>query len=299
MTSFLSQLNGKNVLPGQIIVLTMPVGFVGPAKNILIHMTNIGKQFPEPTISILEYFFQSTNIAKNTFAVTHKSNIKTLLAKGDIVRQISKGAESKKAKEITNNQNLIKKFIKTIYFLDKKKWTVKNNFEETIEHLANLGVDDIFQHINNAPKNSTYISTFSAEQFLKAVGDFLSNQIITDLIAAGDFTILADESTDEADHSQMSIFVCFVDAFGNKPVEIFLGIVKLTTSKKAVDLHEIIIKHLESKNLDSFCICFSGLDGTNAMNGEQKGLQCLIRHTALHSLHFNTLIAEITDLHCA
>ena len=65
MTSFLSQLNGKNVLPGHIVVLTMPVSFVGPAKNILINMTNIGKQFPEPTISILEYFFQSTKIAKN------------------------------------------------------------------------------------------------------------------------------------------------------------------------------------------------------------------------------------------
>ena len=67
-----------------------------------------------------------------------------------------------------------------IYFLAKKKWSVKNNFEETIEYLANLGVGDIFQHINNAPKNSKYISTFSTEQFLKAVGDFLSNQIITD-----------------------------------------------------------------------------------------------------------------------
>ena len=71
-----------------------------------------------------------------------------------------------------------------------------------MEYLANLGVDDIFQHINNAPKNSTYISSFS-EQFLKAVGDFLSDQIITDLIAAGDFTILADESTDDADCSEM------------------------------------------------------------------------------------------------
>ena len=45
--------------------------------------------------------------------------------------------------------------MKTIYFLAKKKWAVKNNFEETIEYLANLGDDDIFQHINNAPKNST------------------------------------------------------------------------------------------------------------------------------------------------
>ena len=84
----------------------------------------------------------------------------------------------------------------------------------------------------------------------------------------------------------MSIFVHFVDAFDKKPQR-FLGIVKLTTSKKPVDLHEIIIKHLESKNLDSSCIRFSGLDGTNAMSGEQKGLQRLIRHTAPHSQYLN------------
>ena len=53
---------------------------------------------------------------------------------------------------------------------------------------------------NGAPINSIYISNFSAEQFLKAVGDFLSDQIITDLIAASDFTILADETTGEADY---------------------------------------------------------------------------------------------------
>ena len=64
-------------------------------------------------------------------AVNNKSSIKKLLAKGDIVHQISRGLESKTAKEIKNSQNLIKKFIKMIYFLAKKKWGVKNNFEET------------------------------------------------------------------------------------------------------------------------------------------------------------------------
>ena len=63
-----------------------------------------------------------------------------------------------------------------------------------------------------------YISSFSAEQFLKAVGDFLCNKIITDLTVASDFMILADESTEDVDHLQMTIFVCFVDAFDNKPV---------------------------------------------------------------------------------
>ena len=191
---------------------------------------------------------------------------------------------------------MIKHFIKTIYFLAKKKWAVKNNFEETIEYLANLGVDDILQHINNSPKNCIYISTFSAEQFLKAVGDFLSGQTRTDLIAAGNVMILADESTDEADRLQMSIFVRFVDAFDKKSVERFLGIVELTTSRKAADLQEVILRHLESKNLDSLCIRFSGLDGTNAMSGEQIGLQRLVRHTVPHSQY---LTVEITGLHFA
>ena len=65
------------------------------------------------------------------------------------------------------------KFDQKVCFVVKKKWTVKNNLEETIEYLAHLGVDDVFQHINNAPKNSTCFSNFTAEQFLKEVGDFL------------------------------------------------------------------------------------------------------------------------------
>ena len=54
MTSFPSQKNWKYVLPGHIAILAMSVGSVGPAKSILIHMTNTGKQFPEPIVSILE-----------------------------------------------------------------------------------------------------------------------------------------------------------------------------------------------------------------------------------------------------
>ena len=94
---------------------------------------------------------------------------------------------------------------------------------------------------------------------MKAIGDFLSNQIITDLIADGDFKILADESIDEADLFQILIFVRFTDAFDNNPIERFLSIVKLTTSKKAANLHEIIMKHLESKILITLAYNFQDL----------------------------------------
>ena len=86
------------------------------------------------------------------------------MAKEGIVHQVSKGAESKTGKKIKNNQNLIKKFIKMIYFLAKKKWAVKNNSESittfiTIEYLTNLGVDDIFQHLNgHVHKYETFLA---------------------------------------------------------------------------------------------------------------------------------------------
>ena len=127
---------------------------------------------------------------------------------------------------------------------------------------------------------------------MKAVGDVLSDQIITDFIAAGDFTILADESTDEADCSQMSIFVHFIDAF-DKLVERFLVAVNLKTSKNAFDLHKLIMKHLESKNRDSSCICFSGHDGTNVMSREQKCLKRLVRHVAPYSEYLNCRIPRL------
>ena len=86
---------------------------------------------------------------------------------------------------------------------------------------------------------------------------------------------------------QMSVIVRFVDAFDNKPIKRFLGIVMLTTSKKAVDLREIIAKRLKLKNLDSLCICFKGLVGANAISGEQKSLQRFVHHTALHLQYLN------------
>ena len=81
--------------------------------------------------------------------------------------------------------------------------------------------------------------------------------------------MLADESTDEADRLHMSIFVRFVDTFDKKSVKRFLGVIELTTSKKAADLQEVILRHFESKNLDSLYIRFSGPDGTNAMSGNK------------------------------
>ena len=106
-------------------------------------------------------------------------------------------------------------------------------------------------------------------------------------MVARDFTVLSDESTDEGESSRMPVYVHFADAHTHKLVEHFLGMVQLTTSKKAADLHDVIMSLLASKGLDSTLIHFCGMDGTNAMSDKRKGLQHRTHHISPHSIYIN------------
>ena len=136
-----------------------------------------------------------------------------------------KGGENKTAKERQNNQKLVA----------RKKWAVKNNYTDALQFLVDIGDQQISLHLQQAPFNKTYASIMSAENFLKVNGNFLNDKIITDILEAGEFTVLSNESTDEGESSRKSVYVRFVDAQTYKPIEHFLGMVPLTTYKKAAD----------------------------------------------------------------
>ena len=117
--------------------------------------------------------------------------------------------------------------------------------------------------------------------------NFKNEQLVTDVLAAGEFSVPADESMDEGNRSQMAVFIRFVNITSHKVQERFLRVFKLAKSKKAEDLHNIIMKLLEAKGIDSSLIHFSGLDGTNAMSGERKGLQWVMQHTSPYAQYLN------------
>ena len=112
--------------------------------------------------------------------------------------------------------------------------------------------------------------------------------LIKDILATSDVTVLADKSRDDANRSLMALFVRYMDAGTNFPVEKFMEMVKLTTSKKAIDLNETLINAFSAKGIEPSKVIRSyGLDGTNAMRGERKELQRLTRHTSPLSLYIN------------
>ena len=114
------------------------------------------------------------------------------------------------------------------------------------------------------------------------MGKFPDENLIKNILATIGATVLADESTDDAKRSQMALYVRCVDAGTNFPVEKFMEMVKLTTSKKDIDLYEILINVFSAKGIElSKVIRFSGLDRTNAMSGDRKGVQILIVYQLL------------------
>ena len=182
------------------------------------------------------------NGEKHKKAINKKHALHSMLRKGNIVSQITTGIENSQIEKVQRNRRVISKLIKTVYFMSKKQWPVKNNFYDLIEHIKNLGDVDLIKHFQTMDKNATYVSKFTVDEFVKICSDFIEEKFLTDILTAGEFAILTDESTDEAGRAQLSIFICYVDAVAHEPKEEFVCIRKLSTSKTS----EAIMNELES-----------------------------------------------------
>ena len=68
---------------------------------------------------------------------------------------------------------MIKKFLKTAYFLARKKWAVRENFQDVIEFIKVLGDEDLSAHLRESSTRATYVSTASTDEFITCLSDFL------------------------------------------------------------------------------------------------------------------------------
>ena len=106
-----------------------------------------------------------------------------------------------------------------------------------------------------------------------------------DLNTSMDFPILADESTDDEDRSQIAISVRITGS-DHRPIKHFLGITRIAISKTAAAIMSIISKFLISKEIQPY-IRFCDLDGTNSLSSERCGLQRLLKHSSPHAEYIN------------
>ena len=154
------------------------------------------------------------------------------------------GVKGKGQKHKRRNRAVIKNFLKTAYFLARKKWVVRENFQDVIEFIKNLGDEDLSAHLRDSSTHATYVSTASTDEFITYLSDFLEEGFINRLTAACEFSLLADETTDIAGRAKLAIFICYVDSDCHQVKEEFLGVVEVVGSKGAKALCQIICEVL-------------------------------------------------------
>ena len=98
-------------------------------------------------------------------AVLKRAEVKHILIKRKVYKQIYQRAETQNHKTKQRNRHIIKKFLKTLYFLAHKKWPVWENFEDAVEFLNDLGDQEIIDHLRENSSRATYVSTTSADEF--------------------------------------------------------------------------------------------------------------------------------------
>jgi hypothetical protein len=122
----------------------------------------------------------------------------------------------------------------------------------------------------------TYISKATAFEILRCVSEILDKKLDNDVFGKK-FSLMADESTNINNKSELSICIRFVK--NNQPVEQFLGIVDLSDTKSQT-IVDAINGELAKHNLSYENIIDCGFDGASNMSGNKSGVRRLISEKA-------------------
>ena len=119
------------------------------------------------------------------------------------------------------------------------------------------------------------------------MSDYLEEGFKNRLVAASDFSLMTDKTTNISDCAELAIFVRYVNLDSHQVTEEFLGLVDVYGSKGAEPLFNLICDVLKHKGTDIKQMGFNGMDGANTISGQQSGLQRRFRHNAPHTKYIN------------
>jgi len=173
------------------------------------------------------------------------------------------------------------------------------NFHELLNYRVRGGDKDLENQLKFAPKNATYKSKTSQNEFLSAASDCIVNGITQEIRDAKFFSILADEARDCSNKEQLSLIIRYVDAKENKIREKFLGFIECNEGVTGAALAKKITDTLEKLGLDVNLARGQSYDGAGNVSGYKNGLsahilrindKALYTHCASHRL--NLCVAE-------
>jgi hypothetical protein len=185
------------------------------------------------------------------------------------------------------------------------------NFRAIVQ-LYSLASSRLQHHLSNAAANCTWLSPTTQNEILQLVGKAIQRRIVSEVHAtedgAGVFSVLADETTDVAHESQLSVSIRYVGKaiVDGKSVaavhERFLEFVN-PLSLSGAALSQAIVDVLNRAGLDIRQLVGQGYDGASAMSGEFNGVQANMRRTcqppAAVYIHCVAHVLNLTLVHAS
>jgi hypothetical protein len=204
---------------------------------------------------------ESSNVHKDAVSIS------TCTKTGEIHKLVHEKHLSASLSRKLLNRDVIKKLLRCANFMIKKRWALTDNFQDFVKFVANLGVDDLLTHVMTAPPNATYLSSTSVTELVEIISETIEVKLLESLRNAHQFTLLADESTDEAGREQFAIYARW-DTTESK--DTYLGIIHVTKTNSA-NLTAEIQSFFQAKGVSLTGLRFMAFDGANTMSGVNTG----------------------------
>ncbi|XP_033759481.1 uncharacterized protein LOC117341727 [Pecten maximus] len=221
--------------------------------------------------------------------VQTETRVKVISDKKYIVTLLQNQKTQAETKKRELNRSVIGKLFECLYFITRRKWA-QAQYENFVRFVARLGVEQLQTHLEISPTYATYISSTTATKMINILGEYLERKVLSSIQDAPCYALLADESTDESNKTQMAIF-CRWQGKGLPTEDAsfrdhYIGIIELKKTDSSTLMDSIRI-FLNGKGIEIQKCLYTAFDGTNSMSGCRTGLQKRFRHHSPHALYIN------------
>ena len=193
-------------------------------------------------------------------------------------------AKATSSQTVETNRTYMASLVKLCYFTVTQHWSL-NQFEPLLDFLIDLKAPSLTAYMESKTNPIKYASSATVSDILTSIDHILEEEVLMKVRSAPFYSLLADESSDEAHKEQFAVLIRCPSGI-NKVKDHFLGIIHVERTD-AASLMEAIETFLHRKQLDIKKAYFVGFDGCNTMSGENTGLQRRFRHHMPFQLYIN------------
>lgn len=162
---------------------------------------------------------------------------------------------------------------------------VNGNFNQIVMLISRYcpALKHWLQNRNGRAHSVTYTSNTSQNEMIKILGDAVREKVISEVSAAGMFSVSADTTPDLSNKDQLAVVTRYVDKM--VPCERLLA-VKTVTAKTGQETAEEIVQVLRNNTLNTDQLVSQSYDFASNMSGEYNGAQKKLQDIVGHSVPY-------------